>query len=357
MSDINISVEEIKSIHDHPNADRLEIAKILGTQVVVQKGGFVVGDKVVYFPPDMMIPLNVSERLGVQKYLKFSKWDDEKIPCRIAACRMRGIPSYGFVAERLLGEEFLIGKDVTELYGGRQYEPPVKVTAGDAEGDHPDFPRYTNIQHFWRNPDAIVDGTMVRITEKLHGTNSRVGLVKINDAWTFVAGSHNLRIKPPLTGDFSHSRYWQPLLNDNLRAMIQTLSIGIPENVPVVVYGEIFGPGIQDMDYGLAEPGFRVFDIMVDGEYLNWYMVEDACLAHHVPTVPLLYTGPFSWGLVEKYTCGPSIFGKVKSKFTGREGIVITPLEETWSPKLQGRTILKSVSADYLDRKGAQDNE
>lgn len=348
MSDINISVEEIKSIHDHPNADRLEIAKILGTQVAVQKGKFVAGDKVTYFPPDMMIPLRVSQNLGVQKYLKFSKWDGEKIQCRIAACRMRGIPSYGFVARTWHG---CPGDDVTELYDGRQYVPPVRMVSGDAERDHVDFPKYTNIQHYWRYPNAIPDGTMVRVTEKLHGTNSRVGVVKIDGKWQHVAGSHHIRTKP---GELFNSRYWQPLANPNLCAMLRSLSA---HGQPVVAYGEIFGPGIQDMDYGLTEPSYRVFDIMVGGEYLNWYMMEDACLAHHVPTVPVLYTGPFSEVMVEKYTCGPSMFGKVKAKFTGREGIVITPLEETWSPELQGRTILKSVSADYLDRKGAQDNE
>jgi RNA ligase (TIGR02306 family) len=354
MSDINISVEEIRSIHDHPNADRLEIAKILGTQTIVSKGQFKEGDKVVYFPPDMMIPLDVSDRLGVQKYLKHSMWDGEKIPCRIAACRLRGVPSYGFVTQRKLAEEFPIGRDVTSAYNARQYEPPVKIRSGDAEVDHPDFPRYTHLQHYWKYPDAIPEGTMVRITEKLHGTNSRVGLVMEDGEWIFVAGSHNLRIKAP-AAPHKKTRYWQPLDSAGLVDML--VALGWSAEIPVVVYGEIFGPGIQDMDYGLTEPSFRVFDIMVGGEYLNWYMVEAACSAHKVPTVPLLYTGPFSWGLVEKYTCGPSIFGKVKSKFTGREGIVITPLEETWSPKLQGRTIVKSVSADYLDRKGAQDNE
>jgi len=59
---------------------------------------------------------------------------------------------------------------------------------------------------------------------------------------------------------------------------------------------------------------------------------------------------------VEHFTCGPSTFDGIKSKFKGREGIVITPLIETWSECLQGRAILKHVSADYLNRKGAQDN-
>jgi RNA ligase (TIGR02306 family) len=357
MSDINISVQEIKSVHAHPNADKLEIVKVLGTQTIVGKGEFKAGDKVIYFPPDMMIPETVSQQLGVQKYLKHAVFNGEKIQCRIAACRLRGVPSYGFVVRAFSWAT--IGADWTDQHHAQQYVPPMKTVAGDAAPGLVDFPRYTNIQHYWRYPDAIPEGTPVRITEKLHGTNSRVGIVQVDDEWTLVAGSHNLRIKPPADSSGSrrwHSRYWLPLENDNLREMLTTLS-GLKWSV--VIYGEIFGPGIQDMDYGLSQVGYRVYDIMVDGSYLDWDQVEHACHVFGIPTVPLLYTGPLSAEVVERYTCGPSAFDGIKGKFKGREGIVITSLTEAWTPQLQGqgRMILKSVSADYLNRKGAQDNE
>ena len=294
MSDINISVQEIKSVHAHPNADKLEITKVLGTQVVVGKGEFSVGDKVVYFPPDMLIPTDVSERLGVQKYLKHAVLDGEKVQCRIAACRLRGIPSYGFVIKTWDVRRF--GTDVTTTYKARKYEPPVKFISGDAAPPCVDFPKYTNIQHYWQYPDAIPEGTPVRITEKLHGTNSRVGIVKINGVWTLVAGSHNLRIKPPEEGK-SHSRYWRPLENDNLRGMLVDFN---NDSFSVVVYGEIFGPGVQDMDYGLAGPHYRVYDITINGEFLPWDRVKYLCYHHGVPVVPLLYVGPFSADMVER---------------------------------------------------------
>jgi hypothetical protein len=71
--------------------------------------------------------------------------------------------------------------------------------------------------------------------------------------------------------------------------------------------------------------------------------------------VPVLYVGPFDPALVEEWTNGPTTQAEVKSRFKGREGCVITPLTETYHPDL-GRVVLKSVSADYLDRKGAKDN-
>jgi hypothetical protein len=81
------------------------------------------------------------------------------------------------------------------------------------------------------------------------------------------------------------------------------------------------------------------------------------CDKYSVPTVPLLYTGPFSLEGVERLTYGPTTFPNVKSSFKGREGVVVTPLQEQFSKHLGGRMILKSVSADYRDRKNATDIE
>jgi len=338
MSDIAITIQEIQEIDPHPNADRLEIAKILGTQVVVPKDTHRPGEKVAYFPPDMLLPPDVSARLGVQQYLKHALWEGEKTQCRVAACRLRGVPSYGFVVN-------IDGWDVTQLYGAKKYEPP--EIPGDSIPEHPLFHRYTSIQHYWRYPEAIPEGTPVRITEKIHGTNSRIGL--IDGEW--VAGSHRIQLKQH-DARGRVCRYWKPLEDDQLRDLIRMLSAG---GEPVVVFGEIFGPGIQDMDYGGL--GYRIFDISIGGEYLDWAELVDEC--QEIPTVPLFYEGPFSPDLVEEYTHGPTTVtttGQIRCKFKGREGIVITPLQEQWSDVLQGRMILKSVSADYLDRKGATDN-
>jgi len=96
MSEITVTVERIEAVEPHPNADKLEIAKVAGTQTLIVKGQFRAGDLCVYFPPDILLPGDVSETLGVAKYLKTATWDGWKFPCRVAACRLRGTPSYGF---------------------------------------------------------------------------------------------------------------------------------------------------------------------------------------------------------------------------------------------------------------------
>ena len=62
MSDITVTIQTVSDIVIHTNADKLEIAKILGTQTIVPKGQYKVGDAVVYFPPDILLPAAVSSR-------------------------------------------------------------------------------------------------------------------------------------------------------------------------------------------------------------------------------------------------------------------------------------------------------
>ena len=88
MSEITVTVERIEAIEPHPNADKLEIAKVAGTQTLIVKGQFRAGDRCVYFPPDILLPGDVSEALGVAKYLKTATWEGWKFPCRVAACRL-----------------------------------------------------------------------------------------------------------------------------------------------------------------------------------------------------------------------------------------------------------------------------
>jgi len=114
------------------------------------------------------------------------------------------------------------------------------------------------------------------------------------------------------------------------------------------------------MDYGVQQGkiGFRVFDISINGHYVDWADLHLYCIRFGLQLVPVIYVGPFDPTLVEEWTNGPTTYTDpkaVQARFKGREGCVITPLTELYHPSV-GRVVLKSVSADYLDRKGAKDN-
>lgn len=361
MSEIYAECVRIDAIDPHPNADKLEIAKIKGATVVVGKDTFKAGELVVYCPPDLLIPEYWANKFGVTKYLKQAVFPGNtfRTNCRVAATRLRSYSSFGFIVP--VFDVFEDGNntwfnttdpheglDCNYLIDGKKYVPDTRyarIPSADEAPPHPAFHKYTDLQHYWKFNRSIPEGEHVRITEKIHGCNSRVGLVD----GELMAGSHRIRRKPP-TGPCT---FWWPLSVPGVKELVEELSlIG-----PVVVFGEIFGAAIQDMDYGLGaeELGYRVFDISVRGTYLNYEQLKAACRRHGVNMVPTLYIGPFSEDKLFELRDGPA-FAAHNGKFKGREGVVVTPLVERHCEYLNGRAILKSVSADYLDRKGAQDN-
>jgi RNA ligase (TIGR02306 family) len=365
MSDIAITVQTVTSVEAHPDADRLEVVKILGTQCVVPKGEYLPGQRVLYFPPDMMIPEEEADRLGVKKYLKHVRWNGKKVQSRISACRIRGITSYGFPAP--CQDRYKDGFDVTWLFDAEKYEPPAVLCGGvpGGKGSNPyaleegNFLRYTDIQNFYRYPNIFDAEEKVVVTEKIHGTNSRVGVMFEDNDWVYAAGSHKVRW---METDQAN-RYWKPLRNHGMLSLLAELCDDTLEDI--IVYGEIFGSKVQDLDYGAeGDEGYRVFDIRVNGTYLDWPEVVSLCQQHDLLTVPVIYEGP--WGcmshVIDEYAAGQTSVGTPVRKFKGREGIVIKPVEERFTRMIDGemsggrRAILKYISADYIDRKGAQDN-
>ena len=345
MSDIRVLSATIDEIKPHPNADRLDLAVIGGYTTVVVRGEFNPGDIVAFFPPDILIPESIAIQFGVAKYLKTAVYPGEtkKTNCRVSAARLRGVPSFGFVF-KLRGVE--AGVDLTERYHAVKYEPPEPLwfsLTGDTKASGPKFHVYTDIENYRnsRFKGAFETGLPVRITEKIHGTNSRVAIL----GGEFHCGSHNTNKKEYPKNSDKHSVYWSPL-TEEMKALLRSF------DQDVIVFGEIYGSKIQNMDYGIyGYTGYKVFDISVDGQYLNWCDVESVCKQFNIPTVPLLYLGPFYPEIVDQLVDGPTTIVEpalIKSAYKGREGIVITPLYEQHSDIMGGRLIAKAVSCDYL---------
>lgn len=61
-----VDVCRIAEKRPHPNADRLEFVRVKGWWVLVQKAlDLEVGAKVIYIPPDSVIPDTYAEKLGI----------------------------------------------------------------------------------------------------------------------------------------------------------------------------------------------------------------------------------------------------------------------------------------------------
>lgn len=329
MSTLIVPVAQIENIKPHPNAVALTIAEVLGWQVVIKLDQFKVGDLVVYFPPDTVLPLAQSDALGVTQYLSKG---------RVRSIALRGEPSHGFVVPAQAGD--VLGDNVADRYGATKYEPPVKVSAGDADTEDPDFQKYTNIENLRNFPNVFKDGEDVWVTEKIHGTNCRAGLVK--GVW--MAGSHELRRKEPV--DRKSNIYWFPLTNDNLRNLLVSLA---GEAHSATVYAEVYGSRVQGANFAYDAGdalGFRVFDICVDGKYMSTAELDYCCEHWNVPQVPVLYRGEYSLDVVKRLANESSALGKV------REGVVIKPVVERTDPRI-GRVVLKYISDAFLLKQSA----
>lgn len=115
------TIEIISSIKKHPNADKLEIATILGFNCVTQHGFYKAHDKIIYIRPDAVLP----ETTWAAEYRKYS-------PIRIKAVQLRNVWSEGIIVpfsvfditiQKEL-ENRQIGDEVSELINVTHFNPP-----------------------------------------------------------------------------------------------------------------------------------------------------------------------------------------------------------------------------------------
>lgn len=354
MSSLIAGVCKIEEIQPHLNADRLEMARIRNWWCVVKKGEFIVGEKVVYIPPETVVPNEVAEAWGVARYCSvLPKLGDKTRPkgLRVRACRLRGVPSQGLI---LIPEDnsWELGHSVVEHYQLKKYEPPEPPNAGEALAAPANFVRYTNIEHIGNFPNTFQKGEEVVVDEKIHGTNARAGYIRNalqDNEMAFVAGSHRQLLKE-ISDKGMRSTYWITMTNE-MRSLLQHLSGDTEKDV--IVFCEIFGRKIQDMEYGMSDVGYRAYDIAIDGQYMDYDPKMALFEKFNIPVVPNLYRGPFSFSKMEELVdgdtqlCDPQKAGR----FSGREGIVIRPVLEGID-SLIGRRILKMISVDYHERGG-----
>lgn len=365
MSKLIVEVCAIEEIRPHTDADRIEMARVKGWWCVVGKGQYQPGAKVVYVPPDAILPRELAERWGIAKYCAdLPKRIDGTRPTdlRIRASRFRGERSFGTV-QNPDDTSWKIGTDVAEHYGISKYDPPLKAQDGDAAPQVPGFHCYTDIENIGNFPDIFTDGEEIVITEKIHGTNCRVGLILYAGAGdvatpTFMAGSHSVRRKE-FDAQGARSRYWFPFDFPEVKELLEHVFNQYSQQ-PVLLFGEIFGSGVQDMQYGQKGLAFRAFDISVGGRYLDYDEQNALSKQFRVQMVPVLYKGPFSVAKVNELVDGPTTVcdsSDINESFKGREGVVIKPVKERFNGDLNGRVVLKSISVDYHDRRNKNRTE
>lgn len=362
MSKLVVTAEKIQSVTKHWNADTLDIIEVTGWQTIYRTGVYKVGDLAIYVRPDSLMPKELSDALGVTQYLKNGN--------RVRSTKLRQEPSHGLlISQKFMSEHYGIdslveGEDYAEILGIEKYIPSISPNVTGIAPEKSGFPRYTdieNLRNFPRmfNPHPVLEGvTSLVATEKIHGTNSRVGWV--DGAW--IAGSHRtVKLEPTDPEEYHNNLYWYPLSLKEVKEMIYDLSVEADDN-DVIVYGEIYGvysngKMIQPLTYGKNETAYVVFDIMVRGKFLPFSEVVRLCDMYGIPHVPILYTFPTSHFDPEK---NPDPLKWIKAISSGtteiikkgkthiREGVVIRPLDKEVHHPTHGRLIAKYISDEYL---------
>jgi RNA ligase (TIGR02306 family) len=358
-------VARINEIKEIPNADNIEQAIIGGWSCITKKGAHKVNDMVVVATTDAVIPLNLSDNLGVTNYLRKGQ--------RVRTVKLRGVYSecllipfeYANISSKKIVTE---GSDCMDILGIIKYEPPVKtISLGGGRKikykDNPNFKVYYKFPNAKNVNGMFTEEDVVEISRKLHGTNARYGIIKktklsfidkvkkffrLADKWIdyeFVYGSHAVE-KGSDTQGFYSTDVWRTIdekysIKEKLWDEVKN---GITSHVSIgnglIIYGEIYGAGIQKgYDYGLEDIRFAGFDTIIRDKY-DSPTGTFATIFHslELPYVEVLYFGKWSQEIQDKYTFNNFIEGTK----TPHEGIVIKHVSG------DRNKVYKCINPDYL---------
>ncbi len=283
------SIELIKEISPHSNADSLEIATVLGYQCIVGKGSFKAGDTVVLIQPDTVLP--------------DAKWAApfKAKNSRVRAVKLRGVWSFGIAMspyeitdENTLLTKWLlpenIGNDISEDIGVIKYEAPAPQCF-DASGYLPTGMPKTDEERFQNFGDELPFGEPVDVTLKIDGQSVTFFCIKKDDEWETGTCSRSLRMKPESNNNYTKVDAMYKIL-EKLRNYCSF------NNVSLALRGEVFGQGVQAFPKNPHATGpldFRAFSVfnMDTREYEgpndpHYYTKLCSAFVIGIPCVPMI---------------------------------------------------------------------
>ena len=296
------SIERIKSIVKHPNADALSVVTVLGYQAIVKLDQFKVGELIVFIQPDVVLP--------DAPWATFYKAKSN----RVKAIKLRQIWSMGIVESlSILGSvpqdldpitDAHEGYEVSGMLGVTKYEPPLPQDV-NAKGHLPyginqtDEERYQNLLN-------IPYGTIVDVTLKIDGQSCTVYAKKPSEPdQPYDAGvtSRAMDLKLDCTNNYTVAAHNQELWH-------KVIATAFKFNRSIAFRGEVYGKGIQSFKgnpHALKPLSFALFEVLdldtlqSQGTESELYF-EKVGKALGIETVPILEKGVvLTPELIKKY--------------------------------------------------------
>jgi RNA ligase (TIGR02306 family) len=353
-------IGEIRPIE---GADNIELAIVNGWHAITKKGEYEVGNKVVIATTDAVIPVELSDLMGVTGYLRKGQ--------RVRTVKLRGVYSecllipFKYLSPRSLESNVNEGHDMMEILGITKYEPPVKMVEMSVGGrkfkyhQNPNFHVYYKFPNLKNAPEMFNEEDEVVITRKLHGTNARYGIVRkkklsfldhvrkfFGAKWVeyeYVYGSHNVEKGSDSQGFYS-TDVWRTIadtydIKSKLWKLVKETGDTTVLGDGIILYGEIYGHGIQkNYEYGLNDIKFAGFDVELNGQYLHYDGEKEIFESLDLPIVEVLYQGLWSKEEQDKHVFGNMIEGtKVP-----HEGVVVKSITG------DRHKVGKVINPDYL---------
>lgn len=324
------SVQRVEEVVPIEGADSIEKIRVQGWWVVVKKGDYAVGDRVVYCEIDSFLPERPEfEFLRGRCFREATP--QRRAGFRVKTVRLRGQVSQGIVfpLDILPPGYYLDGADVTDLLGIIKFELPDNggYISGKAKGYFPAFVSKTDevrVQNMTREIGAC-RGLDFVVTEKLDGT-SFTAFWRLGE---FGVCSRNLLLDEGDEGGMLNEVARRLGVRDKLQSF----------GFDVAVQGEVVGPGVQGNKYRLKERTLFVFNLidLRDGGHLQLQAAVDAgfvgvpvldgfCMDHSIDDLVAMSIG--------KSRLNPE---------TEREGIVCRSL-----PDGGGRVSFKVINPNFL---------
>jgi len=309
-----LGIAAVEPALNSDNLDSISLDSVLW-RAIAQRGKYKPGDRVMFIPPETVLPLELSELIGVTKFLSKGK---------VKAIRLRGNRSEGLIVDADIVEPF-----IPYLM---QWETPMSQGMFGMMMKNADVPYmfhiFYKIPNLMNVPDELVVGERIGYSEKIHGTNCRFGILPHPGT-----GEYQLYVGTHKTVRKSEGKclYWK----------------AVEKHVPIdklpndtIFYGEIYGKGVQDLHYDVVVPQIKIFAIVQNGNYLPPFRVTEICDQVGLDCVKFHYATYESPEWAMELSDSPS---EVWSGM--REGIVIVADDNP-------HRMVKVVSLKYLNRGG-----